>query len=63
MLYTNGRVPAGEQTFGYSNAFVSGDSVRASFSKPIAIPTMIRLKPVSNKKSTVTPYGPKNQRP
>lgn len=61
MLFTMGRIPTGEQTYGYSKAFVSSNNTYSA--KPIAIPTVIRLRPVSNAKNTVACYGPKNQRP
>lgn len=55
-----GRIPTGEQTYGYSKAFQSSNNTYSA--KPIAIPTMILMKPMSSARNKVACYGPRNQR-
>ena len=60
MLYTMGRIPSGEQSFGYSKSFKSTNNTYSA--KPISTYTMIRLKPVSQAKNCTVCYGPKVQK-
>ena len=61
MVKIIGRVPTGEQTFGYSKTFISTDNTYSA--KPMTIQTAIRrTAPDYIKRNAYLPYGAKNQR-
>ncbi len=61
-MYILGRIPDGEQTFGYSKTYDARSALDPQFSRPIPTLVMIRAKPVSQKRNDHTPFTPKNQR-
>jgi len=61
-MYILGRIPDGEQTFGYSKTFDARSAIDPQFSVPIATLTMIRANPVSMKRNDHTPFSPPTQR-
>ena len=60
MLFTMGRVPTGEQSYGYSKSFVSNNNTYSA--KPLPVAHVVKMKPVNTSRNTVACYGPRNQR-
>ena len=61
-MYILGRIPDGEQTFGYSKTYDARSAIDPQFSVPIDTQTMIRARPVSQKRNDHTPFCAPTQR-
>ena len=59
MVNIIGRVPTGEQTFGYSKTFISTNNTYSA--KPMTVQQAIKRTPPATRNPYVV-YGPKNQR-